>query len=94
MWFETDEQILQGIPDDEANNVLDTDNDQRIQLLVEAIHRLSPTERMLVQQHYFEQQSLADIAVITDIDAGALATRLHRIRKKIYHYIKAREHGR
>ena len=94
VWFETDEQILQGIPDDEANNVLDTDNDQRIQLLVEAIHRLPPTDRLLVQQHYFEQQSLSDIAVITDIDAGALATRLHRIRKKIYHYIKAREHGR
>ena len=94
VWFETDEQILQGIPDDKANNVLDTEDDQRIQLLVEAIHRLPPTDRLLVQQHYFEQQSLSDIAVITAIDAGALATRLHRIRKKIYHYIKAREHGR
>ena len=94
VWFETDEQILQGIPDDEANSVLDTDDDQRIQLLVEAIHRLPPTDRLLVQQHYFEQQSLTNIAVITDTDAGALATRLHRIRKKIYHYIKTREHGR
>ena len=94
VWLETDEQILQGIPDDEADNVLETDDDQRIQLLIEAIHRLPPTERLLVQQHYFEQQPLAVIAVVTDTDAGTLATRLHRIRKKIYHYIKAREHGR
>ena len=94
VWFETDELTLQAIPDDEADSVLDTDDDQRIQLLVEAIHRLPPTERLLIQQHYFEQQPLAVIAEVTDTDAGTLATRLHRIRKKLYQYIKTREHGR
>ena len=94
VWFDTDEQTLQAIPDDESDYVLETDDDQRIRLLNEAIYRLPPTERLLVQQHYFEQQSLTDIAVITDTDAGTLATRLHRIRKKIYQYIKTREHGR
>ena len=94
VWFETDEQVLQAIPDDEVNSVLDTDDNQRIQLLVEAIHRLPPTERLLVQQHYFEQQPLAIISEVTDTDAGTLAARLHRIRKKLYHYIKTREHGR
>ena len=79
VWFETDEL---------------TDDDQRIHLLVEAIHRLPPTERLLVQQHYFEQQPLTVIAEVTDTDAGTLATRLHRIRKKLYQYIKTREHGR
>ena len=94
VWFETDEQTLQAIPDDEANSVLDTDDDQRIRLLIEAIHRLPPTERLLVQQHYFEQQPLTVIAEVTDTDAGTLATRLHRIRKKLYQYIKTREHGK
>lgn len=94
VWFETDEQTLQAIPDDEANSVLDTDDDKRIRLLIEAIHRLPPTERLLVQQHYFEQQPLTVIAEITDTDAGTLATRLHRIRKKLYQYIKTREHGK
>ena len=94
VWFETDEQTLQAIPDEESDNVLETDDDQRIRLLNEAIHRLPPTERLLVQQHYFEQQSLAEIAIITDTDAGTLATRLHRIRKKLYQYIKTKEHGR
>ena len=94
VWFETDEQTLQAIPDDEADSVMDTDDDRCIRLLTEAIRRLPPTERLLVQQHYFEQQPLAVIAIVTDTDAGTLATRLHRIRKKIYHYIKAREHGR
>ncbi|MBO4811844.1 MAG: RNA polymerase sigma factor [Prevotella sp.] len=94
VWFETDEQTLQAIPDDEADDVMNTDDDQRIRLLSETIHRLPPTERLLVQQHYFEQQPLTVISVVTDTDVGTLATRLHRIRKKIYHYIKAREHGR
>ena len=94
VWFETDEQTLLSIPDDEANGVMDTDDDRRIRLLAEAIRQLPPTERLLVQQHYFEQQPLAVIAMVTDTDTGTLATRLHRIRKKIYHFIKAREHGR
>lgn len=96
-WLETDEQTcLRGfaIPDDEADSVMDTDDDRRISLLTEAIRRLPPTERMLVQQHYFEQQSLAVIAVVTDTEAGTLATRLHRIRKKLYQYIREKEHGR
>ena len=94
VWFETDELTLQAISDDEANSVLDTGDGQRIQLLVEAIRRLPPTERLLIQQHYFEQQPLTVIAEVTDTDAGTLATRLHRIRKKLYQYIKTREHGR
>lgn len=93
-WLETDEQTLKAIPDDEADSVMDTDDDRRIGLLTEAIHRLPPTERMLVQQHYFEQQPLAVIAIVTDTDAGTLATRLHRIRKKLYQYIIQKEHGK
>ena len=94
VWIETGEQTMKAIPDDEADSVMDTDDDRRISLLIEAIHRLPPTERMLVQQHYFEQQPLAVIAVVTDTDAGTLATRLHRIRKKLYQYIIQKEHGR
>ena len=94
VWIETGEQTMKAIPDDEADSVMDTDDDRRISLLTEAIRRLPPTERMLVQQHYFEQQPLAVIAVVTDIEAGTLATRLHRIRKKLYQYIIQKEHGR
>ena len=94
VWIETGEQTMKAIPDDEADSVMDTDDDRRITLLTEAIRRLPPTERMLVQQHYFEQQPLAVIAVVTDIEAGTLATRLHRIRKKLYQYIIQKEHGR
>ena len=49
VWLETDEQTLKAIPDDEADSVMDTDEDRRISLLTEAIHRLPPTERLLVQ---------------------------------------------
>ena len=94
VWLETDEQILQAIPDEEAVCVMETDDDNRIRLLTQAIHQLPPTERLLIQQFYFEQQSLNDIAIVTDTDAGTLATRLHRIRKKLYQYIKMKEHGK
>lgn len=94
VWLEMDEQTLQSIPDEAAEHVMDTDDDQRIRLLIEAIHRLPPTERMLVQQFYFEQQLLSDIADITGTDAGTLATRLYRIRKKLYQYIIMKEHGK
>ena len=94
VWLETDEQTLKAIPDDEADSVMDTDEDRRISLLTEAIHRLPPTERLLVQQYYFEQQPLAVIAVVTDTNAGTLAARLHRIRKKLYQYIIQKEHGK
>ena len=94
VWLEMDDQTLQAVPDEAAEHVMDTDDDRRIRLLTEAIHRLPPTERMLVQQFYFEQQSLSDIADITDTDDGTLATRLHRIRKKLYQYIIMKEHGK
>ena len=62
-------------------------------LCLDHVRRLPPTERLLVQQHYFEQQPLAVIAEVTDTDAGTLATRLHRIRKKLCQYIKLKEYG-
>ena len=93
VWLETDDQILQSIPDEETDRLMDTVDDQRIHLLTEAIHHLPPTERLLVQQHYLEQQPLSDIAVVTDTDAGTLRTRLHRIRKKLYQYITLKQHG-
>lgn len=94
VWLDIDEQTLQAVPDAAAEHVMDTDDNRRIKLLTEAIHRLPPTERLLVQQFYFEQLSLNEVATITDTDAGTLATRLHRIRKKLYHYITMKEHGK
>ena len=94
VWLDMDDQTLQAVPDEAAEHVMDTDDDQRIRLLTEAIRRLPPTERLLVQQFYFDQQPLSDIADITDTDAGTLATRLHRIRKKLYQYIIMKEHGK
>lgn len=94
VWLDMDEQTLQEVPDEAAEHVMDAEDDRRISLLTEAIHRLPPTERLLVQQFYFEQQSLYDIADITGTEAGTLATRLHRIRKKLYQYIIMKEHGK
>lgn len=93
IWLDTDEQMLANITDEEADSVMDTDDDRKIALLIEAIRLLPPTERLLIQQYYFEEQPLKEIALVTGTDSRTLATRLHRIRKKLYQYIKTKEHG-
>ncbi len=94
IWLEADEQALQQISDREADGVMEAEDDNRIRWLVDGIHRLPPTERLLVQQHYFEGLALKDISAIVDADAATLATRLYRIRKKLFHYITEQEHGK
>ena len=44
-------------------------------------------EQMLLELFYFESRPLADIAYILDVEPGTIATRLHRIRRKLYSMI-------
>ena len=63
-------------------------DDYRAELLGRAIGLLSPEERTLIMLFYYDELSLADIGFITGQQPGAIATRLHRIRKRLYHLIK------
>lgn len=63
-------------------------DDYRTELLERAIGLLSPEERTLIMLFYYNELSLADIGFITGQQPGAIATRLHRIRKRLYHLIK------
>lgn len=70
------------LTDTEVDETLD--DETRIDDLRRAIAQLKPDEQTLLQLYYFDNRPLADIAYILDVDAGTIATRLHRIRRKLY----------
>lgn len=75
--------------DDEVDEVLD--DESRLDELRHAISLLRPDEQLLLELFYFESRPLADIAYILDVEPGTIATRLHRIRRKLYSIMK---HGK
>ena len=75
----------QGLSDKEVDEALD--DESRLDELREAIALLKPDEQMLLELYYFESRPIADIAYILDVEPGTIATRLHRIRRKLYSMI-------
>ena len=79
------------IPALEVDDELSTGSEERIALMEEAIDDLPSDERMLLHLYYYEDRPLREIAYIMDVETSALATRLHRIRKKLLLMIKQKE---
>ena len=66
---------------------LQNSDDSMTELLRQAIDYLPPDEQTLLNLFYFDDLPLKDIAFIMEAPPGTLATRLHRIRKKLYSLI-------
>ena len=92
--LDEEEDCLQLVSDDEADQILMETTENRITHLQRAIRLLSADEQLLLQLYYTEQRSLRDIAFIIDTNKSLvendthrmenqLAQRLHRIRKKL-----------
>ena len=64
------------------------DDETRIDELHRAIALLKPDEQTLINLFYYDNRPMADIAFILDIETGTIATRLHRIRRKLYQLMK------
>ena len=79
------------IPAMENDEELSTGREERIALMEEAIDELSPDEGMLLHLYYYEDRPLREIAYIMDAEPNTLATRLHRIRKKLLQMIKQKD---
>ena len=58
--------------------------DSRIDLLNQAIDRLPPDDRMLIELFYYDDQPVKDIAIITGQSKTNILTRLSRIRKRLH----------
>jgi RNA polymerase sigma-70 factor (ECF subfamily) len=62
------------------------DRDQQVhraRRLEQAVATLAPEDRMLVHLHYFEGQSLAEIAAVMQVSRDALKMRLSRARARL-----------
>lgn len=79
----------------EVDAVLDEAEGDRLTLLREAIELLPATDQQLLQLRYTDEMSLREIAYVTDHRPDYVATRLARLRQRIYHYIIDNElHGK
>ena len=74
------------LSDTEVDEVLE--DESRLDELRGAVALLKPDEQILLELYYFESRPLADIAYILDVEPGTIATRLHRIRRKLYSLMK------
>jgi RNA polymerase sigma-70 factor (ECF subfamily) len=79
------------ISDEQLEAELSTGREERICRLEQIMDELPNDERMLLTLYYFEDLPLAEIAYITGIEAGPLAKRLYRIRRKLYKKLKEDE---
>ena len=64
------------------------DDESLIEDLTRAIALLRPDEQTLITLYYYDNSPLNDIAYILDVEPNTLATRLHRIRRKLYLLMK------
>ena len=63
-------------------------DEETVALLNRALTLLPPQEQAIISMFYYEERSLADIAYITNSIPSTIASRLSRIRKKLYRIIK------
>ena len=79
------------ISDEQLEAELSTGREERICRLEQIMDELPDDERMLLTLYYFEDLPLAEIAYIMGTEAGPLAKRLYRIRRKLYKKLKEDE---
>jgi RNA polymerase sigma-70 factor (ECF subfamily) len=79
-----DEQSLAQVADERADDLLDSDDENRIGDLQDAIARLTPEERALITLFYYDEHSVEAVAAILAISTANVKVRLHRTRKKLY----------
>ena len=92
------EEELAAVTDDMATASLSGDSDTRRDLLRRAVAMLSADDRSLVTMFYYEGCSLREMAYILDMpdderSSRTLATRICRIRKRLYVIIRKLENS-
>jgi RNA polymerase sigma-70 factor (ECF subfamily) len=91
LYIEEHESLISHVTDEMADSVFKETTPKRIEHLRLAIRQIPPDDQTLLQLYYTDDRPLKDIAYILDRSPGYLATRLQRIRKKLYVIIKELE---
>ena len=88
-----DERQLAEVSDSMADELMQTEDEDRIVLLQKAIDALSPDDRMLITLYYYDDRSVRDIAYIMSVKENNVMQRLHRVRKRLCVLMKRMENG-
>ncbi len=85
--IEDDVPEIANVPDDEMDGFFGKTDEETIGLIEQALERLSFYEQSLVSMYYYEELSIKEIAYVTDSVPATIATKLFRVRQKLYHII-------
>lgn len=79
-----DEKIMNNIPDDMVDGILNEEADEMLlQKMEDAINKLKPEEKALLSLYYNQEKPVNEIAKITQLTAANVKIKLFRTRKKI-----------
>ena len=73
------------------DEALEDESEEQLQRLQRAMEKLEADERALITLYYMEEKPLSEVAFILGMTEGNAKVKLHRIRKKLYIFIKDQE---
>ncbi len=82
-----DEQLEKLDVGEAEDEMMQSEEDAIIDRLLEAVHLLPVEEQSLISMFYYDELSLKEIAFVTDSLPSTVASRLCRIRNKLYKLI-------
>ena len=83
-----DDSAFANLSDTQVDEALEDDSEEQLQRLQRAMEQLEADERALVTLYYMEEKTLAEVAFIVGLTEANAKVKLHRIRKKLYIFIK------
>ena len=86
-----DESVFFNLSESQVDEALEDESEEQLQRLQRAMEKLEADELALVTLYYMEEKPLSEVAFILGMTEGNAKVKLHRIRKKLYIFIKDQE---
>ena len=86
-----DESVFLNLSESQVDEALGDESEEQLQRLQRAMEQLEADERALITLYYMEERPLTEVAFILGMTEGNAKVKLHRIRKKLYIFIKNQE---
>ena len=86
-----DDSVFANLSDTQVDEALEDDSEEQLQRLQRAMEQLEADERALITLYYMEEKPLTEVAFIMGLTEANAKVKLHRIRKKLYLFIKNQE---
>ena len=86
-----DDSVFANLSDTQVDAALEDESEEQMERLQQAMNQLEADERALITLYYLEEKPLAEVAFILGMSEANVKVKLHRIRKKLYIFIKNQE---